>query len=837
MHARRRPLNLALAAALLLSSAPALAPRAAAQDAPKPQPNAPKSQAASAATPDLAARLAAVEKAVEEKRQQLGIPGLSLVIVKDDRVVYMKGLGHKDFERKVPVTPDTLFAIGSSSKAFTAMLVAMAADAGKLSLEDSPKKFLPYFNLQDPEADAKITVRDLLSHSSGLNRTDLAWASGALDREEVIRVAARARPTAKLREKFQYQNVMYAAAGEIVGRVEGSTWEKLVAERIFKPLGMKGSNTSVPEMQRARDFSFGYVYEDATKETRRVPTRDLPQIAPAGAINSSARDMAQWLRLMLGGGSFEGKRLVSEKGFEELLKPQMKVGATVSYGLGWFLRDWRGHKVVEHGGNIDGFNAQVAMMPDQRLGFVMLTNVSASPLPASTMQTVWSNLVGDPDAPKQPPPSAAAAAVPAADPAAKIENEVGNYLFAEAGFTVSVALKDGQLTMAVPGQPTYTLRPAGGRRYRLSEVEGFYATFRPAQGNPQETEIYLEQPQGNYTLRKVKAADAATAGASGASAEYAGPLKEVVGLYEPQKPGPDVEVAVRDGRVFLVVPGQPPYPLAERSKDVLGSSALPESYSVVVRRDEAGRVAGLTLRQPGAETAFDRAAQLKTTMTVDELIGKSVEAVGGEAALRRHRTVRVLADVELLHQGVGGEAVIVARAPNSYAQEVTLRALGKKIGSFREFFDGAEGGDEGSFLPYNPKTGTELEDVRVAADFYAPLNWKTLFRTAEIKKMSKVGGEDAYVVVFTPEKGSPVTQYISAKTFLPLRQDTLATSDTVSMPVTETYSDYRSVDGVMIPFTRVSNSQSMGDTVLKVREVVFDVPVPEEAFRRKIAGK
>jgi hypothetical protein len=140
-------------------------------------------------------------------------------------------------------------------------------------------------------------------------------------------------------------------------------------------------------------------------------------------------------------------------------------------------------------------------------------------------------------------------------------------------------------------------------------------------------------------------------------------------------------------------------------------------------------------------------------------------------------------------------------------------------------------------MPYNPKTGKELEETRISSDFYAPLNWKTLFRKAEIRKMAKVGGEDAYVVVFTPEKGSPVTQYISAETFLLLRQDSLATTDTLSLPISETFSDYRSVDGVMVPFQRVQNSPSMGDTVLKIREVRFDVPVPDEAFRRKTAGK
>jgi hypothetical protein len=224
-------------------------------------------------------------------------------------------------------------------------------------------------------------------------------------------------------------------------------------------------------------------------------------------------------------------------------------------------------------------------------------------------------------------------------------------------------------------------------------------------------------------------------------------------------------------------------------------------------------------------------------LTVDELMAKVVEAMGGEAALRKHKTLRILADADLLHQGVGGEAVIYARAPNSFAQDVTLTALGKKLGSFHEFFDGTQGGEEGSFLPFDPKTGKELDETRNTSDFYAPLNWKTLFQKAEIRKMSKVEGEETYVVVFTPEKGSPVTQYISAKTFLPLRVDTVETSDTISMPVTETLSDYRSVDGVMIPFRRVSNSQAMGDTVLRIREARFDVPVPAEAFKRKAGGK
>ena len=191
MHAHRRYLNLVLAAALLLSVTQTMPARVAAQTGAQSQP--------AAATSDLDARLAAIEKAVDERRQKLGIPGLSLVIVRDDKIIYMKGLGYRDFERKLPVTPDTLFAIGSSTKAFTAMSAVMSADDGKLSLSDSPKKFLPYFKMRDPETDAKITIRDLLSHRSGLDRTDLSMVSGNLNREELIRVAGLAKPTAKLR--------------------------------------------------------------------------------------------------------------------------------------------------------------------------------------------------------------------------------------------------------------------------------------------------------------------------------------------------------------------------------------------------------------------------------------------------------------------------------------------------------------------------------------------------------------------------------------------------------------------------------------------------------------
>ena len=682
------------------------------------------------ATPaDYTTQLAAIEKTIEAKRKELGIPGLSLAIVKDDKVIYLKGLGVKNLDKNSPVTPDTRFAIGSASKAFTAMLAVMSADDGRLSLDDSPKKFLPYFTLRDEEAAAKITIRDLLAHRSGLNRTDLAMVTGVLNREELIKVAGMAKPTAKLGEKFQYQNVMYAAAGEVVAKAENSTWDKLIANRIFKPLGMKNSDTTAEDMQKARDYSLGHDYNPTTKVTRRLPQRAIPAAAPAGAINSSARDMVQWVRLMLSNGTLDGRRLVSEKGFDELVRKQVNISGPVDYGLGWFLRQWNGHKVVEHGGNIDGFNSQVALMPDQKLGFVLLTNVTASSLGATAMNTIWENLVVDPKA------TEAKAAAPAGDP----KLEVGKYFFAAANVNLEVSLKEDKLTISVSGQ-SFPLENIGGRRYKLGAPApaGLFATFRPVKDKESETELFLEQPQGAVVAKKV------------------------------------------------VTEANP-------------SSGLGQGF-----------------------------------IPVDILITNMIKAYGGEENLRKHKSSFTTVEVDLENQGVQAKGTISARAPNMTASEVTFTALGKKIGTMATFFDGTGGGEVISFGVGETYSGKRLEDIRLSADFYDVLNWKNNYKSITVKRRTKVGDEDVWVVEKLSEKGTPVTDYISEKSYLVLRRDSVVVSETtgVNLPVKQLFSDYRNVDGVMVPFKTVSNNIANGDIILRVTDLKFDVDIPDSVFRK-----
>lgn len=760
-------------------------------------------------SPELLKSLQKIEERVEKRRVELGIPGIALVIVKDGGIIFMKGFGYKDFERKIPVTPDTQFAIGSASKAFTALSVLMSADEGKISLDDNPRKYLPYFRMKDAETEKNITVRDLLAHSSGLNRTDLAMLTGRLNRQELIRVAGEAQPMAKLREKFLYQNIMYAAAGEVVAQVQKMPWEKFVVERIFKPLGMNNSTMTVREMQMAKDYSFGYEYNFETKQTRRLPFREIPEVAPAGSINSSARDMAKWITFVINGGETDGKRLVSEKGFEEWMKNQIKVtpDGKTSYGLGWFLRQWNGLKVVEHGGNIDGFNSLVAMIPEKKLGFVMLTNVTGSSLGNELMPLIWENILES----SNPPQDISVEAM---------QKEVGKYRFEAAGFDVEIKIEDGKLVAIVPNQPTYTLENVGGRRYKLKEIEGFFITFR-------DNSIYLEQPQGNYSLPKVGAEQ---------KAQTSEAAKELVGKY--LAPGGSGTVEIKsepDGKVTLNIIGQMPYTLSDKAEDEFFLSPLPDSYFLRVKRDAGNKIVSITIVQPEGEFEFqktDEKPDEKPQITADELMSKVIEATGGEANWRKIKSRLSEYEVDFVHQGVRGVSKTYEKSPNKYASEITFSALGKIIGKTFTFFDGIQGEEIHTFLPVEKFAGKRLEDMRINSDFYWLLNRKKNFQKVEILGTEKVGDEECYVVELTPAKGTKVTELYSTRTFLLLKRRGVIPSGTreISLPYSMTFSDYREVNGIKLPFRIVNSTPSMGEVVSVLKSVQHNVPINDRIF-------
>jgi len=327
------------------------------------------------------------------------VPGVAIAVVKDDKIVFAKGYGVRELGKSDAVTANTIFAIGSSSKAFTAAALAMLADEGKIKWDDPATKYLPDFQLYDPYASREVTVGDLLSHRVGLERGDRLWYATALDRNEVLRRVRFLKPSSSFRSKFGYQNIMYLAAGQIVPQVAGKSWDDFLRERIFVPLGMNSTNTTITTFKDVKDLAAPHAR--INDKVKPVSYRLIDNIGPAGSINSNASDMAQWIRLNLNSGKFQDKQIVTAASIKKMQAPHTIIPLEglyasiypeahfLNYGLGWFLSDYRGRKMVEHGGAIDGMRAAVSMIPEEKIGVVVLGNMNGSILPQMLANRVF----------------------------------------------------------------------------------------------------------------------------------------------------------------------------------------------------------------------------------------------------------------------------------------------------------------------------------------------------------------------------------------------------------------------------------------------------------------
>ena len=334
----------------------------------------------------LPKELKGLDEFVEMRMKEWNVPGVAIAVVRDSQVVLTKGYGWANVEGKQRVDAGTLFAIGSSSKAFTATGVMQLVDEGKVDLDEPVITYVPDFKLYNDELTKNLTVRDLLCHRSGLPRHDVAWYGSGSTREELIAKMAYLEPNAQLRETWQYQNFMFMAAGYLIEQVTGQSWEAYTQKHLFDPLQMSNSNFSVIDLQKTANRAWPYQEEEG--EVKVMEYRNIDAIGPAGSINSNATEMANWLILQLNEGRFQGKQVISGTSLHETHKPQMVMPGDMttdeifysSYGLGWMITSYRGHLRVEHGGNIDGFSASVCVMPRDGIGIVVLTNMNGTAL-------------------------------------------------------------------------------------------------------------------------------------------------------------------------------------------------------------------------------------------------------------------------------------------------------------------------------------------------------------------------------------------------------------------------------------------------------------------------
>lgn len=346
-------------------------------------------------------RLVGMDAELQKVLETWKAPGFAVAVIEKNKIVYAKGFGYRDYENKIPVTPNTLFAIGSCTKAFTASILGMLREENKIDFNESPSKYLPELKFFNEEMNSAIIVKDLMSHRTGLPRHDYSWYLFPTEStDSLIQRIAYQEPFTGVREKWYYNNFMFLTQGSIAEKLTGKSWAENVSERIFKPLGMNRSNFSIDELNKQQDKAFGYQLEKETT-IKKMDYYNIAAMSPAGSINSSVNEMANWVKTWINGGKFNGKELLPAAYVNEAMSSQMIVSPGLpekehtdvhlsNYGYGWFLASYKGHYRVEHGGNIDGFSASTSFFPSDSLGIIVLVNQNGSAVPG-----VVRNIISD----------------------------------------------------------------------------------------------------------------------------------------------------------------------------------------------------------------------------------------------------------------------------------------------------------------------------------------------------------------------------------------------------------------------------------------------------------
>ncbi|NTS42414.1 serine hydrolase [Flavisolibacter sp. BT320] len=344
-------------------------------------------------TKKVADRFAGLDAQLEKVRQDWKAAGFAVAVVEKDRIVYSKGFGYRNWEEKLPVTTNTLFAIGSVTKSFTSSLIGLLQKDGKVDYDKPAHSYLPALSFYNDALNNDVTLRHMMSHQTGLPRHDFSWYFfPTSSRDSMLQRVRYQEPTAGVRAKWQYNNFMFTAQGVIAEKLMGKPWEDAVRTSLLQPLGMTRTNFSIADLEKSTDASIGYGLR-GDSAIRKLPYHPIDAMGPAGSINSSVTEMAAWLTAWINGGKYQGKEVLPLPYVSEAITPQAIVSPGLpskekpdlhfsTYGFGWMMSSYRGHYRVEHGGNIDGFSASAAFYPTDSIGIVVLTNQNGSAIPS-----------------------------------------------------------------------------------------------------------------------------------------------------------------------------------------------------------------------------------------------------------------------------------------------------------------------------------------------------------------------------------------------------------------------------------------------------------------------
>lgn len=552
---------------------------------------------------------ALIDRALADQR----IPGATVGVVVGDQVVLLKGYGLADREGKRAMTPDTLMPIASVTKQFTVGSLGTLVRQGKLDWDKPVRDYMPDFRVNDDVATLRATPRDLVTHRIGLPRHDALWFGSTLTREQLYQRLPYLPFSRDIRTRFQYNNLMYMTAGLLGGRINGSTWEQLVKGALFEPLGMKRSNFSIKELTSDPDHALGYQL-DEKRELIRDPFESAETMGPTGSINSSAREMTSYLRMMLAEGTFGGQRVLQASDVAAMMQPNTPIGPQAfpefgygNYGMGLFVSSYRGIEYASHGGNMPGAASVVLMVPKEKIGVVVLTNRSGARLRDGLPYEIVDRLMGLPSAnmvarygeleAKALAGEEAAKTAGVSDrvtgtkPAHPLDAYAADYEHPGYG-TVNVAMKDGRLSLNYNGFTTplehwhyEVFRAPDDRKNRLEQTRVQFETDLAGEVSTLTVPLEPNVPPTAFTRR---------APAEMSTRAFLEPL---TGVYEVN--GIDAEVVLREDGVLQYVQLGRPRELVPvrgtlfRIKDLSG-------VSIEFLKDASGKVDRIALHADGS---------------------------------------------------------------------------------------------------------------------------------------------------------------------------------------------------------------------------------------------
>ena len=758
--------------------------------------------------PELQQRLDLLVQQLEQQREPHHVPGMAIAVVKDDEVVLAHGFGIASVEKETPVTPETIFAIGSATKAFSATLVGMLVDEGKMDWDDPVTNYLPYFemNIEGSNGGDEITLRDVLSHRTGFTRMSLLFASGQIPREEVLLDATNAEPYASFRERFYYSNVMYMSAGVAAGKAAGVDWDTLIAERIFEPLGMNSTTTSITQAEQDYRLASGYLWDEDLQAFEYKPMRDVDNIGPSGSINSNVLDMAQWLRLQLNRGEFEGDRLISEESLKETWTTQINISESIGYGMGWMIREWEGQPVVEHGGNVDGFSAQVAMLPESDLGFVLLTNASASPLPPSAINMIWDMLLGE-----EPTD---------ADATQDYEPYVGNYVanfgtFRDEIFTVLV--QNNRLAVDVPGQQVFELKEPDeeGKWYFVISSDIAVSFER----DENDDVIGMKMYQAGMTF------DLPREGVEIAPEIPLDELQKYLGSYRSEELQTTVEVLIQNNRLAIDVPGQMIYELHPPDEDDRWVFRVTPDISVSFKETPDGQVDSMTMYQAGQEFILPQ-IESRALPTVAEIMALR-DAEGNEAALAAMGNYRIDSTVYSAQSGVNGTVSVYVGGPDKYRVDADYG----KYGHSTTVVNGDHAWVESSFGPFKELRGQLLEQAKRGHPYVMTSDWRDYFDSIEVVRADVLDHKEVYVVELKGGDLPVMIVFVDAITGDVLLSEEISIQEGgIGIPVTTRFGDFGEVHGIRVPSRSITSNEQTGRTIIEDETVETNIQLEDGFF-------